>query len=386
MTADTLNTQPSQTHPAIKKNSTLKNTLKCVAVLTVISIVCVGLLAIANKFMQVKVTLDKSTASLINQIAPTGLDDGAALSSGAIKMIDLGESNFNIKSIDDYNGQYGSASQKVRALYSSKDKSGNITYVVEAEGKGYVDAIVMLVAYDKDNKVSALITKSQNESYWNHIKDEKALYEAFVGSSGKIESSQIATSTGVTTKFTLGGMADAVSIANDFIARLGGEVQVPAPYEVIDAAELLNLKKVTANVEDTKFTCYPVGTAAIDKVYIGDKGAMLIQSHGNGGNYGKVTLLVRVAENKAAELAYINESFSPFKPDHDSEPLKSNEKLNELFGGKSLADINAMTGDNLPGVTGVTESSNGLKQAVKNALEYAPKFDVSQFAKAEVRR
>ncbi len=375
---DTMNTemQPAQTHPARKKNSTVKNTLRCVIVLSVIAIVCVSLLAVANRFLRVEATLDGATAALINRIAPTGVDDGTALSGGYIKMVNLRAENYAIKDLDAYNKQHGTANQKVRALYTSKNAEGKITYVVEAEGKGYVDAVVMLVAYDAENKVSGVITKSQNESYWNHIKNEEKLYAAFVGLSGRIESSQIAASTGVTVMGTLGGMTSAVSIANDFVSRLGGEPQKPAPFVVTDADLVQKLKKVS---DATVYTCYTVQTATVDYVFTGNNGDLIVQSRGDGGTYGQVALLVRVADGKAVKLAYAaNPSFDP-TDEHDSTLLKNEEKLNELFGGKTIAEINAMAGDSLPGFTGVTQSSDGLKMAVKNALEYAPTFDRTQF-------
>lgn len=216
---------------AERKKVSLPNTTKCILVLSVIAVVCVLLLSVANSFLKVEAVLDKATGALINSIAPTGLSDDEAYSSAKVKMIDISkESGYKLTSIDDYNKKFGSASKKVRALYTSTDKNGAVTYVVEAEGKGYVDAIVMLIAYTSDGKVSALVTKSQSESYWNHIHDLNALCASFVGSSGDVTVGDIAASTGVTVRGTLGGMTGAVSIANDFIARLG----VNAGAEVSD--------------------------------------------------------------------------------------------------------------------------------------------------------
>ena len=345
-----------------KKPETLKNTLKCVAVLGLIAVVCVTLLAIANRFLKAEVTLDRATSDLINTIAPTGVSNDVAFNEGKIKMIDLSRGGYAVKSIDEYNKQYGSASRKVRALYTSTDADGKTTFVVEAEGKGYVDAVVMLVAYDADNKISGIVTKAQSESYWSHIKDIDKLYAAFIGRSGRVESSNIAASTGVTVMGTLGGMTGAVSIANDFVTRLGGVSTVP--YIVTDAGVLTLLRKVS-NAET--FTCYPVGTDAVFNAYIGNNGDRIVEAHGNVGTYGQVTLMVRVADGKAAQLAYVSDTFAP-EDGHDSSVLRGDDKLNELFAGKSLTDVNGMPEKNLAGSTGVTESGSGLLAAVKNAL------------------
>ena len=61
-----------------RKSNTVKNTLKCVLVLGIIAVVCVALLAVANKFLQVEIMLDRATSDMINSIAPTGLDDEKA--------------------------------------------------------------------------------------------------------------------------------------------------------------------------------------------------------------------------------------------------------------------------------------------------------------------
>ena len=94
-----------------KKPETLKNTLKCVAVLGLIAVVCVTLLAIANRFLKAEVTLDRATSDLINTIAPTGVSNDVAFNEGKIKMIDLSRGGYAVKSIDEYNKQSGSASR-----------------------------------------------------------------------------------------------------------------------------------------------------------------------------------------------------------------------------------------------------------------------------------
>lgn len=204
----------------VKRTQTAKNTLKCVLVLGVIAVVCVTLLAVANKFLQVKVTLTKQTSNIVNEIAPTGVDNDTAFNEKYITMADLSQGGYGVTDLDKFNKQYGSSTQKVLALYTSKNQNSDITYVVEAQGKGHVDAIVLLIAYDGE-KVAKIAVKSQAESYWDKFTDyrdgeNRSILDLFVGTQGKVTGSQIATSTGATN--SLRGVANAVSIANQFIS------------------------------------------------------------------------------------------------------------------------------------------------------------------------
>ena len=103
------------------RSGALGNTLRCVLVLGVIAVVCVALLAVANRFLKTEIQLDKDTSALINQIAPTGADDNTAHAS-YIKMVDLGKGGYALDDLDAYNKKYGSSSRKVRSLYTSTDK------------------------------------------------------------------------------------------------------------------------------------------------------------------------------------------------------------------------------------------------------------------------
>ncbi len=357
--------------PSGGKSKTMNNTLKCVIVLALIALVCVSLLAFANKFMKVEITLDKATSSLINKIAPTGVDDDAAFGERHIQLVDLSKGGYAVSDLDAYNKTYGTSTQKVRALYTSKNvNTGKVTLVVEAEGKGHVDAIVLLIAYDDDNKISGVAVKSQAESYWDKLEGRQDVFDAFIGMSGNITHSQIATSTGATN--SLRGMADAASIANGFVARARGESS-SAPTEETDEAKLSQLRKVS---DASKFTRYTVGTATVANVFKGDNGDVVVEARGDGGSYGKVTLLVRVAGGKVEKVARVpgTDSFEP-TDNNDSSVFRNDAVLNEIFVGKTLQEVSGLPENGLAGTTGVTESGRGLISAVKNALEYAASFN-----------
>ena len=357
--------------PSGGNGKTMNNTLKCVIVLALIALVCVSLLAFANKFMKVEITLDKATSSLINKIAPTGVDDDAAFGERHIQLVDLSKGGYAVSDLDAYNKTYGTSTQKVRALYTSKNvNTGKVTLVVEAEGKGHVDAIVLLIAYDDDNKISGVAVKSQAESYWDKLEGRQDVFDAFIGMSGNITHSQIATSTGATN--SLRGMADAASIANGFVARARGESS-SAPTEETDEAKLSQLRKVS---DASKFTRYTVGTATVANVFKGDNGDVVVEARGDGGSYGKVTLLVRVAGGKVEKVARVpgTDSFDP-TDNNDSSAFRNDAVLNEIFVGKTLQEVSGLPENGLAGTTGVTESGRGLISAVINAREYAATFN-----------
>ncbi|MCI8458315.1 MAG: hypothetical protein HFE46_01435 [Clostridia bacterium] len=346
------------------RSGALGNTLRCVLVLGVIAVVCVALLAVANRFLKTEIQLDKDTSALINQIAPTGADDNTAHAS-YIKMVDLGKGGYALDDLDAYNKKYGSSSRKVRALYTSTHKdTGKVTLVVEAEGKGYVDAVVMLIAYDQDNKISGIVTKSQSESFWSHIKDVDQLYKAFIGTSGKIESDSIASQTGVTVKYTLDGMVGAVNIANDFVARLGGDDQGgQTPVAVTDPEKLEKLA-VVSDAQTFLFTA--VDTATVAGVYAGNNGDYIVEAASGLGSHSEVTLLVKIENGTVVKVAHVSDGFSEYV-----QFFRDNTELNKIFAGKTAADVAALDAKELASSTGATKSAQGVCTAVANALAYA---------------
>ena len=354
--------------PAKNRQSTMKNTLKSMLVLTVIAVVCVAILAVANHFMQPEIRLDAQTCALINRIAPTGESDADALSSGSIKMVDLSKGGYKITDLAAYNKSYGSASQKIRALYTSRNKTtGKTTSVVEAESKGHVDAVVVLVAYDDDLTITGIVVKSHSESYWDKVKEEQ-LYKAIVGSSGQITASSavIAASTGAT--HTRDAIVNAVNLASGFMVRLGKEEK---PETVTDASELNKLAYLS---EATSFTRYPMQEGKT--AYLGDNGDLIVKATGGESlSYGKVTLFVLVKDGTVVKVAYDSSGFTPTE-DYDSDKLQNSETLTAMFAGKTKEDIAGMSGK-LPGITGATQSSTGVREAVLAALDYASKFDAS---------
>ena len=355
-------------NPSQHTKNTLKNTLKSVLVLTVIAVTCVAILAVANRFMQPEIRLDAQTCALINRIAPTGESDADALSSGSIKMVDLSKGSYKVSDLAAYNKSNGTATQKIRALYTSTNKTtGKTTLVVEAESKGHVDAVVVLVAYDDALTITGVVVKSHSESYWDKVKEEQ-LYKAIVGSSGQISASSAITAASTGATHTRDAIIAAVNMASNFVVRLGKEDK---PETVTDASEKNKLQKVS---EAASFTRYPMQEGKT--AYVGDNGDLIIKaSGGESTSYGKVTLYVLVKDGKVVKVAYDSSSFDPITG-VESDKLQSNDTLNELLAGKTAADLSGMSGS-FAGVTGATQSSTGVREAAIAALDYAAKFDAS---------
>ncbi|MDE7394685.1 MAG: FMN-binding protein [Clostridiales bacterium] len=350
------------------KNNTLKNTLRCVLVLTVIAVVCVAILAVANRFMQPEEKLDAQTSALINKIAPTGESDSDAYNNGSIKLVDLSKGNYKVTDLDAYNKSYGTVNKKVRALYSSRNKSTNkTTLVVEAESKGHVGPVVVLVAYDDDGTITGVTVKSQNESYWDHVNEEK-MYAAIVGNKGQISASSDMTAASTGASHTRGAIIDAVNLASDFFVRLGSDVK-EQPEEVTSASE----KAILARVSDaTSFMRYPMQEGKT--AYLGDNGDLVVKaSGGESTTYGQITVYVLIKDGAVVKVAYGENSFSPMGS-YDSDKLLSDTTLTELFAGATVTSLTGQSGK-LPGITGATESSNGVREAVLSALRYAATFD-----------
>ena len=218
---DTLQTVPSDKR---LKKRTVQNTLRCILVLTLITVVCVTLLALANRFLQSEIQLDRSTSNKINELAPTGADDETAFKQ-YIKLVDLSQGQYDISDLDAYNKKYGNPAlgNTVRALYESTHKdTGVVTRVVEVGNKGNDSVIVLLVAFDAGNAVTGVRVKSQAESYWSKIQAaDKAngLFDKFVGIRAPVKSKDIAASTGAT--HSLDAIVRGVNAALEFADRLG---------------------------------------------------------------------------------------------------------------------------------------------------------------------
>ena len=182
-----------------------KNIVKCVVVLAIISLICVALLSVANVFLVVVPTLDLKTASMINKLSPTGVDDNTAFNEGYFKIYsdeDLqAETNFNLK---EFNKTYGTAKNKVTAVYRVIKGPTAGVLVVESTGQGYKGTISILTAFDLYGNIIGAEVKSHMEdagSFKQILTEEyfTKLVESVKGTSIEPTTETIL-STGATTK------------------------------------------------------------------------------------------------------------------------------------------------------------------------------------------
>lgn len=149
-------------------NKSILNALRSVAVLTLIAVVCVGLLAVCNMFFPKYVpTLDRATAAQINKLCDTGKSDDEAFDGGYIVM--LQESDFDCD-IAAFNKSHKSSKATVLAVYGEPKGLHAGAYVVETSATGRDGDVITLTAY-VDGAIVGAMVKKQGESYFYKLLD-----------------------------------------------------------------------------------------------------------------------------------------------------------------------------------------------------------------------
>ncbi len=204
------------------KNSA-KSTLKSVAAMSVISVVCVAILAFGNAFIpKYKPTLDLRTATMINEMLPTGLSSQSAFDEGYFEMLDLNE-----KKLAAFNkSNRAEPNNKVLAVYKvvKGEYSGYI--VVEAQGQGYSGnaPISLLTAFDASAAVYDVTLKSQNENSPGtngiFLKENFDRFREFVKGKTDVDAGSITAETGATSVYSVKGVANTVKISMKMAAAL----------------------------------------------------------------------------------------------------------------------------------------------------------------------
>ena len=197
-----------------------KNTIMSVVVMSIISVVCVALLAVCNAFIPKFVpTLDLAAATLINSICPSGVDDQTALNEGY----------FVIGSIDDkklaaFNKENRVAPKnELSAVYKVVKGDYKGTLVIQSQAKGYADdPIVLMTAIGDDGAILAmtLVSEGENSPGTQSIFSGKefnpdmvdALMEYIKGKT-EVTSSEIIAATGATSKYSVTGVVNALNMA-----------------------------------------------------------------------------------------------------------------------------------------------------------------------------
>ncbi len=192
---------------------TTKDMIKAVVVLFAITLVCVGLLAVANEFLKYEPTLDAETAAKLNAVMPSGVDDEAAYNDGYFKLFTDDELDKVWSRVNFNKGRQSTVS----AVYVALKGDGAGRIIIESVAKGYSNDITMLTAFNFDGSVSGVIAKSQTEdAFAGQIFNDK-LFESFrdyvIGKNSSITAGGIEAATGATTKKSINGLVNAVNTA-----------------------------------------------------------------------------------------------------------------------------------------------------------------------------
>lgn len=198
-------------------NRTVLSALKSMAVLVCIAVVCVGVLALCNKFFPKYVpVLDGDTAALINSVCPTGASDDDAFSDGYIVM--LYEEDYGA-TLADFNKQNKSSKAQILGVYGEVKGISSGAFIVECSSTGRDGDVVILTAYRDDVIVGGAV-KKQNESYFSNLPSD--LFGAVIGKSDDVDLVGTIGKTGATISLT--AIERAINLSNDFAAEYGSAI------------------------------------------------------------------------------------------------------------------------------------------------------------------
>ena len=186
------------------------DTIKSVLVLTIISFVCVGLLAVCNEFMKYTPTLDGEMATWLYKVCPTG----EATDENALDYFEILNIDGQIKAVNSANKSTG----KVLAVFKAKSGPNAGRYIIQAQAKGNDGDVIMLTAFDDQNKIMKTICYSQTESYWSKV--DQSWFDNLIGLGGSVTSGDIQASSGATK--TLTAVAKAVTVSCAMVNEITG--------------------------------------------------------------------------------------------------------------------------------------------------------------------
>lgn len=144
----------------------LNNAFKAVAVLVLITAVCVAVLTVCNMFFpKYTPVLDAQTAKLINGICPTGVEDGKAKSDGYIVLLKDNDYGADMSA---FNKSNKAQKAEVLAVYGEPKGEMAGAYIIESKSAGRDGDVVVLIAY-YGKRIAGATVKKQGESYWSKL-------------------------------------------------------------------------------------------------------------------------------------------------------------------------------------------------------------------------
>ena len=207
--------------------TSVKAIIKSVAVLSIIAIVCVAVLSLANKFLKKDIVLDLATTQKINELCPSGVDAQTAYDEDYFMMFTETELSENANGFT-FKSYKNNASNKVVAVYYACKGESAGTYIIESIAKGYRDLSVLtaFTVEDGDYFISGVMAKSttEDDNFKQIFNDE--YFSVFVdmvkGGKDLYTDNEILAQTGATTKNSVRGLNTAVTLA---VKAMGGLYQ-----------------------------------------------------------------------------------------------------------------------------------------------------------------
>lgn len=211
-----------------------KNIIKSIAVLSVIALVCVAILSLANVFLKKEVTLDKATVSFLNEKfasqgqTSTGTDSETAYAEDYFVM--LTDSELSNATGNTYKSFKSNSSNYVGAIYYAQKGNNEGTFYVESSSIGYQNPIIVIVAFtvsDNDFEIAGVAVKEQREDYGDRKTQvlnaetfEKYLSLVKSKKNQTVTDDEVNAATGATTQKSVSGLNRAVNRAIDTMNRI----------------------------------------------------------------------------------------------------------------------------------------------------------------------
>ena len=149
-----------------------KNLVKSITVLSLIALVCVVILSLANVFLKTEITLNKETVQFLNENfaqsnqTATGTDSETAFNENYFVM--LTDSELSAATGKNYKSFKSNSSNYVGAIYYAQKGESEGTYYIESTSVGYQNPLTVIVSFRVENndfEIENIVVKDQREDY-----------------------------------------------------------------------------------------------------------------------------------------------------------------------------------------------------------------------------
>ena len=215
------------------KQST-KTLVKSITVLSVIALVCVAILSLANVFLKTETTLDKATVKFLNEKfvtteqTATGVDSETAYNEDYFVM--LTDSELSVATGYTYKSFKSNSNNYVGAIYYAQKGANEGTYYIESVSVGYQNPIVVVVSFkivNDDFEIENVVVKEQREDFGDRTTQvlNAETFKKFVtlvkeGKNQTVTDKEIIAATGATTKKSVAGLNRAVTRAIETMNKI----------------------------------------------------------------------------------------------------------------------------------------------------------------------